>query len=92
MGAELGLAPSEYFSRNIVITTSGVCSHPALMGAIGEMGAKGVMFSVDYPYEDSKLATEFIETAPLDEPTRRLICYDNAARLMGLPLLEDRGL
>ncbi|MCO6381278.1 amidohydrolase family protein [Oceanicola sp. 502str15] len=87
MGVELALPPSQYFTRNIVITTSGVCSHPSLMGALGEMGAEGVMFSVDYPYEDTEAAVEFIETAPLDEATRRLVCHDTAAALMGLPLI-----
>lgn len=87
MGVDLKLKPSEYFTRNIVITTSGVCSHPSLMGALGEMGPEGVMFSVDYPYEDTAAAVEFIETAPMDEATRRLVCHDTAAALMGLPLI-----
>lgn len=87
MGVTLERAPSAYFGTNILITTSGVCSHPSLVGAIGEMGEDGVMFSVDYPYEDSETAVEFIETAPIDEKARLNICHDNAARLFGLPLL-----
>ncbi|NMM43411.1 amidohydrolase [Rhodospirillaceae bacterium KN72] len=90
MGVTLDRAPSAYFGRNIVITTSGVCSHPSLLGAIGEMGDEAVMFSVDYPYEDSGAAVEFIESAPLDEKTRRNVCHDNAARLFGLPLLSGK--
>lgn len=89
MGVELKLKPSEYFTRNIVITTSAVCSHASLMGAVGEMGPEGVMFSIDYPYEDTEAAVDFIETAPLDDAARRLICHDNAARLLGLPLLAE---
>jgi len=83
-GVELARKPSEYFGSNIVITTSGVCSHPALMGAIGEMGADAVMFSVDYPYESTELAAEFIDSAPLDEVTRHKVCRDNAVRLFKL--------
>lgn len=64
-------------------------SHAALMGALGEMGPDGVMFSIDYPYEDSAEATAFIETAPLDAATKRKVCHDTAARLLGLPLLAD---
>lgn len=89
-GVDLKLRPSEYFTRNIVITTSGVCSHASLLGAVGEMGADGVMFSVDYPYEESDTAVEFIETAPLDEATKRKLCHDTAANLLGLPLLDER--
>lgn len=84
-GIELRRAPSEYFGLNIVITTSGVCSHHALIGAIGEMGADAVMFSVDYPYESIDLAARFIEAAPIDPFTRNLICHGNAERLLRLP-------
>jgi len=83
-GVKLARKPSEYFGRNLLITTSGVCSHPALLGAIGEMGAEGVMFSVDYPYESTAAAATFIETAPLDKATRMRICRDNAVRLLKL--------
>jgi len=83
-GVKLALKPSEYFGRNLLITTSGVCSHAALMGAIGEMGAEGVMFSVDYPYESTAEAAKFIETAPMDEATRALVCHGNAVRLLKL--------
>ena len=72
------------------ITTSGVCSHPSLLGAVGEMGEDAVMFSVDYPYEDTDLAVEFIESAPLSDGQRRKICHDNAARLFGFQPLADK--
>ena len=84
MGIELARKPSEYIGTNIVITTSGVCSHPTLVAAIGEMGPEAVMFSVDYPYESSEIAAEFIDTAPLDADTMRLVCRDNAVKLFKL--------
>ncbi|AKI02220.1 putative TIM-barrel fold metal-dependent hydrolase [Hoeflea sp. IMCC20628] len=90
MGVSLERAPSAYFGSNILITTSGVCSHPSLMGAIGEMGEDAVMFSIDYPYEDTDLAVEFIESAPLSEVARAKVCHDNAARLFGLPTLAEK--
>jgi 2,3-dihydroxybenzoate decarboxylase len=83
-GVKLERKPSEYFGSNLLITTSGVCSAPSLVGAIGEMGAEAVMFSVDYPYESTAAAVEFIEQAPLDEATRQLVCYGNAARIFRL--------
>ena len=49
------------------------------------------MFSVDYPYEDTNLAVDFIETAPLEDATRVKICHDNAARLFGMPTLAGKG-
>lgn len=83
-GVTLKRKPSEYFGTNIVITTSGVCSPAALMGAIGEMGPEAVLFSVDYPYEDTATAADFIEQAPMDEATRALVCHGNAERLFKL--------
>ncbi|MBY4868274.1 amidohydrolase [Burkholderia sp. Bp9017] len=83
-GVTLARRPSEYFGRNILITTSGVCSAPALVGAIGEMGADAVMFSVDYPYESTAAAADFIERAPLDDTTRQRVCHGNAARIFKL--------
>jgi len=83
-GLTLEKPPSAYFQSNIFITTSGVCSAPTLVGAIGEMGAHNVLFSIDYPYESTAVACEFIETAPLDEATRALVCSGNARRLFKL--------
>ncbi len=83
-GVKLQRPPSAYLGDNVVITTSGVCSHPTLAAAIGEMGAEAVMFSVDYPYESTEVAASFIESAPLDDATRQLVCHGNAARILKL--------
>ena len=83
-GVRLDRAPSEYIGSNIVITTSGVCSAATVAGAVAEMGAEAVMFSVDYPYESTAVAARFIEEAPLDERSRELVCHGNAKRLFKL--------
>ncbi len=83
-GLTLQRPPSAYIGTNIVITTSGVCSGATLAGAIGEMGAEAVMFSIDYPYESTATAAEFIESAPIDEHARQLVCHGNARRLFKL--------
>jgi len=54
------------------------------MGAIGETGSEAVMFSVDYPYEPTAVAADFIEQAPMDEATLALVCHGNAERLFKL--------
>lgn len=84
MGIKLARKPSEYIGSNILITTSGVCSAPALLGAIGEIGPEAVLFSVDYPYESTAEACAFIEKAPLDDRTRALVCHGNARRIFNL--------
>ena len=83
-GVKLQRKPSEYIGSNILITTSGVCSEAALKGAIAEMGAEAVMFSVDYPYESTAIAADFIEKSDLDDTTRALVCHGNAERIFKL--------
>ncbi|MDH2235182.1 amidohydrolase family protein [Pigmentiphaga sp. GD03639] len=83
-GVSLQRRPSEYIGTNLLITTSGVCSHPTLVGAVGEMGVDAVMFSVDYPYESTEAAARFIDTAPLEPAQLEAICHGNAARILGL--------
>lgn len=91
-GIKLARKPSEYIGSNILITTAGVCSAPSLLGAIGELGAKAVLFSVDYPYESTVEACTFIEQAPLNDETRALVCHGNARRLFKLGSPEDLAL
>lgn len=83
-GVKLKKAPSAYIGSNIIITTSGVCSEPTLKGAIGELGPEAVLFSVDYPYESTEAASEFIENSDLDPQVKELICYKNAERIFKL--------
>jgi 2,3-dihydroxybenzoate decarboxylase len=92
MGVKLARKPSEYIGRNILITTSGVCSAPSLLGAIGEIGPEAVLFSVDYPYESTAEACNFIEQAPLDDRTRSLVCHGNARRIFKLGSPDELAL
>ncbi len=75
--------PSEYFLENFVITTSGVCSHPALRHALDVLGADRVLFAADYPYESVAEAVEFMDSAPLDDAVRKKIYQSNAEKLFG---------
>jgi 2,3-dihydroxybenzoate decarboxylase len=42
------------------------------------------MFSVDYPYEDTQVAADFIDAAPISEAVRAKVCHGNAERLLRL--------
>ena len=42
------------------------------------------MFSVDYPFEQSKEAGDWIGTAPLSDDERVMVCRDNAVNLLKL--------
>jgi 2,3-dihydroxybenzoate decarboxylase len=81
---QLKRLPSEYFGANVAITTSGVFSHQALTDAIQTIGLDNVMFSVDYPYESTEQAAEFIRTAPLAPADKAQVAHANAERILRL--------
>ena len=76
--------PSQYIRDNIMITTSGSCDVPALLCSMLALGADRIMFSVDYPYESTETAVQFIENAPISQLDRAKICHLNAAKLLKL--------
>jgi predicted TIM-barrel fold metal-dependent hydrolase len=83
-GRKNQLKPSEYFRRNIAITTSGVEDPLALRFCIEKLGADNIMWAIDYPYQPTAPAVAFIENAPLSETERQKICYANAERIFGI--------
>lgn len=74
--------PSDYLRHNLYITTSGVCDSAPLLCALQAMGADHILFATDYPFEDLKVHTKFMEEAPLSEVDRAKIAYQNAERLL----------
>ncbi|WP_372838129.1 amidohydrolase family protein [Phaeovulum sp.] len=80
----LAQKPSDYFRRNVWVTTAGVCSDEPLRCAIDALGVDRVLFSIDYPFEHSNLAGDWIEKAPLSDTERAAICHGNARALLGL--------
>ena len=83
-GVKLAKQPSDYIKQNIVVTTSGMCSAEPLNCTIAALGHERVMFAADYPFESAQEAGEFLDHAPLPEPVRQHIAFDNAAKYLGL--------
>lgn len=80
----LKMKPSDYLKRNLFVTTSGQFDDVPLIAAVSALGADNVLFSVDYPYEDSATAGRFLDKAAIDEATRAKVARLNAVRLMKL--------
>lgn len=80
-GRKNQLLPSEYFKRNITITTSGVEDPLALRYCIDKIGADRIMWAIDYPFQPTPPAVAFIETASISEADREKIAYGNAERI-----------
>ncbi|MGI3225111.1 amidohydrolase family protein [Streptomyces sp. GTA36] len=76
--------PSYYLRKNVYVTTSGVMSHAALLGAVHAVGVDRVLFSIDYPFESSAEAVGFLRSAPYAPADLARIAHGNADRLLGL--------
>jgi 2,3-dihydroxybenzoate decarboxylase len=83
-GKTLKKLPSSYIRENVSITTAGLCSTPALRCALEELGEDRVLFSVDYPYESSKVAGDWLDNADLAANTLTKVGSVNAKRLLHL--------
>ena len=83
-GTPLKQPPSAYIGTNIVFTTSGVFSPATLTGAVLEVGADAVMFSVDYPYESSQEAVARLQRTTLTAGDRAKIAHANAERILAI--------
>jgi 5-carboxyvanillate decarboxylase len=76
--------PSEYFLEHFVITTSGVCSEPALRLCLDVLGADRILFAADFPYESVEEAVAFLDNAKVSDEVRGKIAWSNAARVFRL--------
>jgi 2,3-dihydroxybenzoate decarboxylase len=76
--------PSEYIKENFYFTTSGMFWHPALQCCYSALGADRILFAVDHPYESSKDAVQFMDTASVCDGDKEKIYHLNAEKLFGL--------
>ena len=80
------LSLREYLKQNIYVTTSGWFSDSALKYVIDVMGVDRVLFSIDYPYEDQKIASDWIDNVDLPLEQKEKIAYKNAAKLLKIKM------
>jgi 2,3-dihydroxybenzoate decarboxylase len=76
--------PSYYLRHNVYVTPSGVFSHEALRAATRAVGIDRVMFAIDYPFESTADAVEFLRTAPYTPRDLERIAHRNAERILRL--------
>jgi type I restriction-modification system DNA methylase subunit len=76
----------EYLRQNIYVTTSGWFSDSALKYVIDVMGIDRVLFSIDYPYEEQKIASDWIDNLDLPLEQKEKIAYKNAAKLLKIKM------
>jgi 5-carboxyvanillate decarboxylase len=76
--------PSDYFKQNFMITTSGMNWHPVLQFCMSVLSADNIMWAIDYPYQDSPEAVEFMNTAPISDEDKDKLFHRNAERVFGI--------
>jgi predicted TIM-barrel fold metal-dependent hydrolase len=71
-----------YFAKNFWITSAGVLRQSTLESTIREVSIDRVLFSIDYPYEDTLETAQWFDSLALDDSTRGKLAYDNAKKLL----------
>ena len=83
-GLTLKKLPSAYLRENVSITTSGLFDTAPLRCALDTIGEERILFSVDYPFESSKEAGDWLDGIDLPQGTLEKIATGNAKRLLKL--------
>jgi 5-carboxyvanillate decarboxylase len=83
--SKLKKMPSQYVKDNFLITTSGMNTHPVLKYCNEVLGPDNIMFAIDYPYQESAEAANFMNSAPLPAAHCEKIAHGNAERVFHIP-------
>jgi predicted TIM-barrel fold metal-dependent hydrolase len=75
---------TDYLRTNVHLTTSGQFRSAALRNAVAEVGHDRVLFSIDYPFEDTSEAVTWFRSTDINDTERSQIGFANAARLLRL--------
>jgi uncharacterized protein len=86
----LALKPSEYFLRNIWVTTSGLFSLPPVLCTIEVLGVDRVLFSVDYPFGGNAAGRAMLDALPLAPADKAKIAGGNAGQVLRLTRTSAR--
>lgn len=73
-----------YWERNFWVTTSGVMDDTALWETIKSLGEERVMFSVDYPFEDTVEISAWFDRLEMNGRVKKAIGSENARELLKL--------
>ena len=79
-----------YLRENFYITTSGNFHTPTLTEVMTEVGADRILYSVDYPFEDVAIASDWFDHAAISDADRTRIARSNAERLFRIQVGVNR--
>jgi len=75
---------TDYFRDNFVITTSGMHGPEALRFCIELLGSTNIMWAIDYPYQETPGAVDFLQTVEIAEADRAHIFHRTTERVFGI--------
>jgi len=75
---------AHYLKTNVFATSSGVFDQPVFDCAVAMLGIDRLMFSVDYPFQDSETAMEFLRHCALSPDDKERFAHGNADQLLKL--------
>jgi 5-carboxyvanillate decarboxylase len=81
---KLKLRPSDYFKRNIFITSSGVAWEPAILFAQKVLGVSQVMYAMDYPYQARAEEVAASDHFDMNAAVKKSFFQTNAERVFRL--------
>ena len=76
----------EYFLQNFMITTSGFFCQPSFQCALAMVGVDRMMFSVDYPFEETADGANWFDALQMAPSDKLKIARTNAIKLFKLNL------
>ncbi len=88
---KLKLRISEYFRRNIWITTSGQGWEPSVKFCMNVLGPDRVLYAMDYPYQQSADELAAYDRFDIPPEHKRMLMQTNAERVFRLHALEPRS-
>ncbi len=74
----------EYFERNFIVTTSGMNDAKVLQFLMEVCSPSRVMWAIDYPYQKTPEAVEFMDRANISRVFKQMIYAGNAERVFKL--------
>jgi hypothetical protein len=80
---------SQYLTEHVWYTTSGYFFNEQFDLARKMFGDDRILFSVDYPFEDTREAAEWFHGLDLPSPVREKMAHGTAEQLLRLPVSAD---
>jgi 2,3-dihydroxybenzoate decarboxylase len=81
---KLEMRPSDYFRKNIFITSSGVAWEPAILFAQQVLGAGQVLYAMDYPYQARAEEVAMSDNFDMTAADKKAFFQTNAERVFRL--------